>query len=161
MDTLSPEQRSARMALIRGRNTGVELAVRSLIHRLGFRYRLHRKDLPGRPDLVFISRQKVIFVHGCFWHRHAGCGLARLPKSRIEFWVTKLEGNRIRDQKNQRLLRKQGWKVLVIWECQIRDHERLSQNVEAFLRTERGAHAISGTLRRGGRPRYGGSSCGI
>jgi|SRR5271156_3514526 DNA mismatch endonuclease (patch repair protein) len=92
MDTLSRTERSERMALIRGRDTKPELAVRRLLHRSGFRYRLHRATLPGKPDLVFPSRHKVIFVHGCFWHRHPGCALARLPKSRLEFWLPKLKG---------------------------------------------------------------------
>src|SRR5664279_1164504 len=103
VDTLTKAERSARMARIRGKDTGTELVVRSLIHSLGYRYRLHAKSLPGRPDLVFRKRRKVVFVHGCFWHRHddPGCKLARLPKSRLEFWVPKLEGNRDRDRTNQ------------------------------------------------------------
>ena len=104
MDTLSRKERSQRMSLIRNRDTKPELLVRRLIHGCGFRYRLHRADLPGKPDLVFPSRKKVIFVHGCFWHRHPACGLARLPKSRLSFWVPKLKGNRRRDLKNIRTL---------------------------------------------------------
>jgi DNA mismatch endonuclease (patch repair protein) len=142
MDTLTTEQRSARMSLIRGKNTGVELTVRSLIHRLGFRYRLHEKDLPGKPDLVFSSRHKVIFIHGCFWHRHKRCSLARLPKSKLKFWVPKLEGNKLRDQANQDRLRKEGWRVMTIWECQINKQERLARRVKTFLSKPRGRHAI-------------------
>lgn len=142
MDTLTTEQRSARMSLIRGKNTGVELTVRSLIHRLGFRYRLHEKDLPGKPDLVFQSKRKVIFIHGCFWHRHERCPLARLPKSKLKFWVPKLEGNKLRDQANQQRLRKEGWRVLLIWECQINERERLARRVKTFLSKPRGGHAI-------------------
>lgn len=125
MDTLSRTERSERMARIRGRDTKPELAVRRLLHQCGFRYRLHRATLPGKPDLVFPSRHKAIFVHGCFWHRHPGCRLARLPKSRLQFWLPKLEENRARDLKNIRRLRKLGWKTHVVWECQLRDVNRL------------------------------------
>src|SRR5262245_32611892 len=104
------------MALVRGAHTKPELAVRRLTFGMGFRYRLHVNALPGRPDLVFPSRRCVILVHGCFWHRHARCKLARLPKSRVQFWRSKLEGNRERDRRNQRALRARGWRVLVLWE---------------------------------------------
>jgi DNA mismatch endonuclease (patch repair protein) len=120
MDSLTPEQRSERMGRIKGRDTGPEMVVRRLLHRLGYRYRLHARDLPGRPDIVFRSRRVAIFVHGCFWHRHPNpeCRLARLPKSRLDFWLPKLEGNLARDLENQGRLETMGWKVLVIWECQ-------------------------------------------
>lgn len=120
MDSLTPEQRSERMGRIKGRDTGPEMVVRRLLHRQGYRYRLHARDLPGRPDIVFPKRKLAIFVHGCFWHRHPDpkCKLARLPKSRLDFWLPKLEGNRTRDIENQRRLVAMGWKVLVIWECQ-------------------------------------------
>ena len=121
------------MSLVKGKNTKTEMVVRSLIHRLGYRYRLHGAHLPGRPDLIFSSRRKVVFIHGCFWHRHKGCKLARLPKSRCDFWIPKLEGNRKRDIKNQRALRKIGWKYLVIWECEITDAELIRDRVRAFL----------------------------
>src|SRR5208282_4244387 len=126
MDTLNPIQRSERMARIRGRDTGPEWAARRIIHALGYRYRLHRGDLPGRPDLVFPSRRAVIFVHGCFFHRHRDrkCRLARLPKSRLEFWLPKLEGNRKRDLRNTRALRKAGWRVLTLWECELSNKMR-------------------------------------
>ncbi|WP_082124795.1 very short patch repair endonuclease [Lysobacter capsici] len=133
MDTLSARDRSRRMALVRAKDSKPELVVRRLVHRLGYRYRLHRRDLPGTPDLVFPAREKVIFVHGCFWHRHAGCGLARLPKSRLDFWLPKLEGNARRDARNVRALRKLGWRVMIIWECQVRDLERLESRVRRFL----------------------------
>ena len=102
MDTLSKAQRSERMSRVRGKDTKPELLVRRLVHGMGYRYRLHRRDLPGTPDLVFPGRRKVIFVHGCFWHRHPdpACKLARLPKSRTDFWLPKLEGNRARDIEN-------------------------------------------------------------
>jgi DNA mismatch endonuclease (patch repair protein) len=135
VDTLTKAERSARMARIRGKDTGTELVVRSLIHSLGYRYRLHAKSLPGRPDLVFRKRRKVIFVHGCFWHRHddPGCKLARLPKSRLEFWVPKLEGNRDRDRTNQRMLERDGWGSLVIWECELGDRRVLERRIRKFL----------------------------
>jgi DNA mismatch endonuclease, patch repair protein len=133
MDTLSRTERSERMARIRGRDTKPELIVRRIVHRCGFRYRLHGKTLPGKPDLVFPSRHKVIFVHGCFWHRHPSCTLARLPKSRLDFWVPKLAGNRRRDLKNIRLLSKVGWKSQIIWECELPDMRRLEHKIRVFL----------------------------
>jgi DNA mismatch endonuclease (patch repair protein) len=133
MDTLSRSERSERMARIRGRDTKPELLVRRLVHRCGFRYRLHRKMLPGKPDLVFPSRKKVIFVHGCFWHRHPRCVLARLPKSRLEFWVPKLTENRKRDLRNVRTLSRLGWKTHVVWECELHDTDRLEQKIRYFL----------------------------
>lgn len=136
MDTLTPEQRSERMSRIRDRDTGPELAVRRLVHRMGYGYRLHRKDLPGRPDLAFISRRKAIFVHGCFWHRHEGCALARLPKSRLDFWGPKLERNRLRDIEKQELLREIGWTFLVVWECEVKNEATLMMKIEKFLRGE-------------------------
>jgi DNA mismatch endonuclease, patch repair protein len=138
MDTLTPGQRSERMSRVRGRNTKPELVVRRLIYGLGYRYRLHEDSLPGKPDLVFRSRQKVIFVHGCFWHRHRSsrCRLARLPKSRLQFWRAKLEGNRLRDSRNVRALRRAGWRALVIWECELNEMRRLSRRVARFMADE-------------------------
>lgn len=137
-DTLKPAERSARMALIRGANTGPELTVRRILHGMGFRYRLHVKSLPGKPDLVFPKRSKIIFVHGCFWHRHRKktCPLARLPKSRTEFWEPKLEGNRNRDGRNKRGLRYLGWDVLEVWECELRNPEVLTGRMRYFLEHE-------------------------
>ncbi len=137
-DTLTPAERSKRMSLVRSKDTKPELTVRSLIHRLGFRYRLHCKGLPGKPDLVFTARRKVIFVHGCFWHRHPSrrCPLARLPKSRLEFWLPKLEQNRVRDKKKQAELRRLGWRMLVIWECELRDLNKLTSRIIDFLDRE-------------------------
>ena len=126
MDTLTEAERSRRMALVRSRDTKPEIVVRKAAWHLGYRYRLHVKALPGCPDLVFRSARAVIFVHGCFWHRHRGCPLARLPKSKLDFWVPKLEQNRIRDLKNARSLRRAGWRVAVIWECET-ENERLSK----------------------------------
>lgn len=137
MDSLSPAARSALMARVRSKNTRPEVAVRRMVYGMGHRYRLHGKKLPGRPDLVFSRARKVIFVHGCFWHRHKGCALARLPKSRGEFWIPKLEGNRVRDERNKRALARDGWKVLTIWECQIKDAAKLEQRIGRFFDAKR------------------------
>jgi DNA mismatch endonuclease (patch repair protein) len=113
-----------------------EMFVRRFIFALGYRYRLHARDLPGCPDLVFRQRKKVIFVHGCFWHRHANCSIARMPKSRLDFWKPKLEGNRKRDEKNRRTLSREGWKVLTLWECQLKNPARLERRIRRFLDAE-------------------------
>lgn len=135
MDILTPEQRSERMSRVRGRDTKPEMLVRRLTHGMGYRYRLHRRGLPGSPDLVFPSRKKVIFVHGCFWHQHLdpGCKLARLPKSKLDFWGPKLETNRERDERSLVLLAELGWDVLVIWECQTKNREELQVRIGEFL----------------------------
>lgn len=135
MDTLTPVERSQRMKLVRGKNTSPELLVRRLVHSMGFRYALHRQDLAGHPDIVCTRLKKIIFVHGCFWHRHAArrCPLARLPKTKLEFWLPKLESNRLRDQKNLRALLAEGWKILVVWECQLRHKERIRNKLSRFL----------------------------
>lgn len=133
MDTLSPRERSERMGRVRGRDTKPELLVRRLVHQMGYRYRLHGKGIPGKPDLVFRSRRKLIFVHGCFWHRHKGCPLCRWPKSKLDFWKPKLERNRQRDRDNQRRLTEQGWSFLVLWECQLKDTLQLTQQLTLFL----------------------------
>jgi DNA mismatch endonuclease (patch repair protein) len=135
MDTLSPAARSERMARIKGKNTGPEIVVRRLAHALGYRHRLHASKLPGRPDLVFPGRRKVVFIHGCFWHRHQArsCKLARLPKSKLDFWGPKLEGNAKRDEKVRRRLRGLGWQSLVIWECQVKNKTALERKIRRFL----------------------------
>lgn len=135
-DTISREQRSKVMALVRSKDTKPEMAVRKLVHRLGFRYRLHGQKLPGRPDLVFKKRKKVIFVHGCFWHRHENCKHARLPKSNTEFWIEKLNQNKLRDDKNLGTLTQLGWKSLIIWECETRDIVELEKRIIVFLNEE-------------------------
>lgn len=119
------------MSRVRGKDTKPEMVVRRLVHGMGYRYRLHRRDLPGVPDLVFPARKKVVFVHGCFWHRHPGCG--RMPKSRLEFWAPKLEGNRQRDLVQQAALRDAGWNILVVWECEIKDRNALARAIRGFL----------------------------
>ena len=133
MDSLSPLERSDIMGRVPSKNSRPELFVRKLIFALGYRYRLHVRNLPGCPDLVFRKLRKVVFVHGCFWHRHAGCALARLPKSRLDFWLPKLEGNKERDRRTKRALTKEGWNVLTIWECQLKDTRRLQTRIGKFL----------------------------
>jgi DNA mismatch endonuclease (patch repair protein) len=135
VDTLTRKERSDRMSRIRGKDTRPEVIVRRLVHGMGYRYRLHRRNLPGTPDLVFPGRKKVIFIHGCFWHRHSNprCKLARLPKSRLDFWRPKLNANRRRDMRNQSKLRDLGWKIFVVWECEIGDKEQLENRLDAFL----------------------------
>ena|ERR1700722_8801243 len=134
-DTLSSKARSQRMALVKGKNTQPEMIVRRMVHSMGYRYRLHGKLLPGRPDIVFASRKKVIFVHGCFWHRHSAlsCKLARLPKSKLQFWLSKLNANQARDQKSRIQLRGLGWKSLVIWECQLKRRAFIERKIRSFL----------------------------
>ncbi len=124
--------RSANMRAIRSEGMKPELKVRSFAHSLGYRFRLHRKDLPGKPDLVFGPRRKVIFVHGCFWHSH-NCKAAHVPKSNREYWEPKLQQNKMRDKKNIELLEANGWKALVIWECETRDEASLEKRLTAFL----------------------------
>ena len=118
VDSLSPERRSWNMGRIRARNTRPEIIVRSLLHRMGYRFSLRRNDLPGKPDIVLPKHRTVIFVHGCFFHRHAGCSYASEPKTNAEFWRQKFEANVRRDRRNQNQLRNEGWRVIVVWECQ-------------------------------------------
>lgn len=134
-DTLSAFERSARMAMIRHRDTQPEMLVRTMAHRLGFRFRLHDKRLPGTPDLVFPRLRKVVFVHGCFWHRHSDptCKLARMPKSKLDFWEPKLEANRQRDSRHQSELDELNWGWLIVWECELRHGEHLQNKLRAFL----------------------------
>ena len=132
MDTRTPEQRRRIMQSVKSKNTGPELIVRRLLHGMGYRYRLHRKDLPGRPDIALISRRKAIFVHGCFWHGH-GCPKGRLPKSRLEYWKKKLDENKKRDRTKQEQLRSLDWHVLVIWQCETRDLDALAPRLQDFV----------------------------
>ena len=132
-DVLTPEQRRLNMSRIRGRNTRPEMVVRRIAHRLGYRYRLHRKDLPGKPDLVFSSRKKVIFVHGCFFHMH-DCRYGRVtPRTNAEFWQKKRLSNVERDRKNITALKETGWEVLIVWECQTKTPDILPQYITEFL----------------------------
>jgi DNA mismatch endonuclease (patch repair protein) len=132
MDRLTTTERSRNMRAIRSHSSRPELLVRSLLHRLGFRYRLHRHDLPGRPDIVLAKYRAVIFVHGCFWHCHT-CIDGHVPKSRPEYWPKKLAGNVQRDKRNIRQLRVMGWRVHTVWECQTDNPEKLSKRLSAFL----------------------------
>lgn len=143
MDKLNAERRSANMRRIRSTDTNPELALRRLIHRLGYRFRLHRKDLPGRPDIVFPGLRKVIFMHGCFWHQHRGCREGRIPATRKDYWGPKLTRNRTRDTVNKTLLEEQGWKVHVVWECELKDASKVKRSVRQFLQhtTDRNSKA--------------------
>jgi len=132
-DRLSPQARSRNMQAIKASGMKPELIVRRVTHALGYRFRLHRHDLPGRPDLVFPSRHKIIQVYGCFWHQHLNCPRSNVPKSRIEYWLPKLTRNADRDRRTRAALKAQGWKVLVIWECQTRDAAKLKRRIGAFL----------------------------
>ncbi|WP_175839179.1 very short patch repair endonuclease [Burkholderia anthina] len=133
MDNLSPELRSALMAKVRGKDTRPELVVRTMLHRSGFRYRLHVGTLPGRPDIVLPRWKTVIFVHGCFWHRHSGCKLTTTPKTHTSFWLEKFNANIKRDIANKLALEQAGWKVLIIWECETRDPEKLLKAAKLLL----------------------------
>ena len=135
VDVLSPEQRHKCMSRIRSTDTKPEILVRKLVHRLGYRFRLHCGDLPGKPDLVLRRHKKVIFVHGCFWHMHddSDCKLSRLPKSRLNYWKPKLIYNKNRDKRNIETLKKEGWSVLTVWECQLKDIDVLKRKLTEFL----------------------------
>jgi DNA mismatch endonuclease, patch repair protein len=135
MDTLTRLERSKRMALIRSKDTKPELLVRKIARSSGYKFRLHVSDLPGKPDLVFPRRRKVIFIHGCFWHRHpsTNCPLARLPKSKLDFWLPKLSKNRRRDLRNIAQLRRNKWEVCVVWECQLSNLNALKKRLAKFL----------------------------
>lgn len=143
-DNRSPASRSALMSRIKGKNTAPELTVRRLIFSMGYRFRLHRSDLPGKPDIVLPGRRKAIFVHGCFWHAH-GCKIGRPPKSNLDFWEPKLKRNAERDRRNLRALRRQAWDVLTIWQCEARDISALETKLRFFLEIERNFRS---TMRR-------------
>ena len=138
MDRVSPEVRSATMRAIRSKGMKPELAVRRLVHTMGYRYRLHRHDLPGRPDMVFPGRRKVIFVHGCFWHQHPDpdCKLAHRPRSNLEYWEPKLRRNQERGAAHRPRLAELGWDVLVIWECEVKAGHGLADRIRDFLADE-------------------------
>ncbi|WP_374510888.1 very short patch repair endonuclease [Niveibacterium sp.] len=135
MDRISPSRRSANMRAIRSSDTKPELLVRRLAHRCGYRFRLHRKDLPGKPDLVFPGRKAVVFVHGCFWHMH-GCPSVRVPKSNADYWQPKLTRNRERDAANVAALTQMGWRVLTVWDCETADLDVLEARLRTFLDPE-------------------------
>jgi len=135
IDTVSAERRSEIMSRIRGKDTQPEMRVRRMVHAMGYRYRLHRKDLPGRPDMTFPRLGKIIMVHGCFWHQHddPDCPANRRPKSNRDYWNAKLDRNIVRDAENYSALRERGWEVLVVWECQLKDSAALAARLQAFL----------------------------
>lgn len=129
----SAEQRSRTMRAVKGSNTRPEIAVRCIIHKLGYRFRLYRKDLPGKPDLVFPGRRKVIFVHGCFWHCHDCSRGSRLPKSNAEYWRKKITNNYVRDKANIAALKRRGWRVAVVWECELKKSSKVAKRLAKFL----------------------------
>ncbi len=144
IDVLTPVQRRLNMSRIRGKDTKPELLLRRGLHALGFRFRLHSKDLPGRPDLVFPARRAIIFVHGCFWHGHS-CPMCKLPATRTAFWQNKISGNRARDKRAVQALTAAGWRVLIVWECALRGPARLPEGealarCAAFLRADYSAN---------------------
>lgn len=133
MDRLSPEKRSWLMSRVTSKNTSPELTVRVVLHRMGYRFRLHEQRLRGKPDIVFSKKKKVIFVHGCFWHGHVGCRLGRLPRSNLDFWAPKIERTRVRDQETISALEADGWQPLVIWQCELKDLDALTKRLTTFL----------------------------
>jgi DNA mismatch endonuclease (patch repair protein) len=135
-DVFSKEKRSWIMSRVRGRDTKPEILVRSFVHRMGFRFRIHRRDLPGNPDIVLPRHGKVIFVHGCFWHGHKRCQRSKRPTTNKGFWNKKLDENIERDKRFQRKLRLMGWKVLVLWQCEVRKPEKMLRKLERFLHDE-------------------------
>jgi DNA mismatch endonuclease (patch repair protein) len=146
-DVFTKAERSVVMSRIRGKDTRPERAVRSMLHGMGYRFRLHGTNLPGRPDIVLRRYQAVIFVHGCFWHRHKGCRFAYTPKSRKEFWLKKLNSNVTRDCYVKMELRKLGWHVFTVWECELRHSERLSRRLDLGLKRRWSAMRVTGTTR--------------
>ena len=129
VDVHTPDQRSRNMAAIRGQDTKPEMLVRSMLHRMGLRFSLHRKDLPGKPDIVLPKHRAVVLVHGCFWHRHAGCRFSTTPQTRAAFWQEKFDGNIKRDQVKAQQLRRLGWRVLTVWECETRHPKKLGKRL--------------------------------
>lgn len=136
LDKLSKERRSQIMSRIRGKDTSPEMKVRSLVHRLGYRYRLHYEKLPGKPDLAFPIRKKVIFIHGCFWHGHEGCSKGRLPKSNLEYWEPKIARNKERDRENMKSISSDGWRILTVWQCELKNTESSEKRIVIFLEAQ-------------------------
>lgn len=132
-DTVSPETRSRVMAQVKSKGMKPEMKVRRLLHGLGYRYRLQRADMPGKPDLVFPSRRKVVFVNGCFWHNHSDCPRVRIPATNRDYWLSKLERNKARDERNIHLLNDIGWSVMTVWECELKDLREPTKRLVAFL----------------------------
>jgi DNA mismatch endonuclease (patch repair protein) len=133
VDRLTPERRSRLMSRVRSKNTKPELVVRRLVHAMGYRFRLHRNDLPGSPDLILPAYRTAIFVHGCFWHRHPGCRKASNPSTRVEFWTDKFQTNVARDRRNRARLRRADWRVIIVWECETRNEDLLRSILKRSL----------------------------
>ncbi|MGC1186237.1 MAG: very short patch repair endonuclease [Candidatus Acidiferrales bacterium] len=133
MDHVDKAKRSLIMAAVRPRGSGPEKIVRTIIRRLGYSYRQHAKSLPGCPDFVFPTQRKIVFVHGCFWHRHGNCRYSTTPKTQRKFWEAKFESNVARDRRNTRELRRMGWSVLTVWQCRLKKKERLMERLDEFL----------------------------
>ena len=136
-DVFSKKKRSWIMGRVKGRDTKPEILVRSIVHRMGYRFRIHRRELPGNPDIVLPRHRKVIFVHGCFWHGHRRCPRSERPSSNKSFWNTKLDKNVERDERLRRVLRRMGWKVFVVWECETRAPDKVLRKLGRFLNDER------------------------
>ncbi|KAB0670607.1 DNA mismatch endonuclease Vsr [Oryzomonas sagensis] len=136
MDRLTPERRSWLMSRVKAKNTSPEMVVRRLVYGMGYRYRIHVEGLPGKPDLVFAGSRKAIYVNGCFWHGHEGCRYAGLPKSRVAFWAAKIARNRARDRENVSAMEADGWRVLTIWQCELKNREKISELLHDFLKQE-------------------------
>ncbi|WP_281662842.1 very short patch repair endonuclease [Paraburkholderia fungorum] len=133
MDTVTSARRSAIMRRVRSKNTSSEMSVRRIVYGMGYRYRLHRKDLPGKPDLVFAGRKKILFVHGCFWHSHNACNRARIPTANRDYWANKIQRNVERDASQHAALSAAGWQILIVWECELRDATALQARIREFL----------------------------
>lgn len=156
MDIVSPQTRSRMMSGIRAKNTRPEILVRRLMHAAGLRFRLHRRDLPGIPDIVLPRHRVTIFVHGCYWHVHKGCHFFKMPGSNVDFWRNKLESNNARDRRNIKLLLEEGWRVLIIWECLLRQHKAIDDIGRRLVRWVLGTETLGEmppTLPRKGSPR--------
>ncbi len=134
-DKVSPEQRSRNMSRVKGRDTKPEKIIRSLLYSMGYRFRLHRRDLPGKPDIVLPKHKKAVFIHGCFWHGHEGCPRAARPTTNTEFWNKKIDSNIKRDAAAQKELPALGWAYLIVWQCEMRDHAALENRLRSFLTT--------------------------
>jgi len=143
MDVFSADQRSEIMSRVKGRNTRPERIVRGLLHAMGFRFRLNAPDLPGRPDIVLPRHRKIVQVHGCFWHGHKGCRRATRPQTNKEFWAAKIKGNKARDTRTERQLRRKGWSVATVWECQTKDLEKLEKRLRRFMRSKTEYHGFT------------------
>lgn len=133
VDHVDPAKRSLIMAAVHSKDTKPEMVVRKIVHGLGYRYRLHSEKLPGRPDLVFPGKRKVVFVHGCFWHRHPECRYASTPKTRTDFWEAKFRANVARDERIKLELERMGWAVKTVWQCELKDPETLAERLDEFL----------------------------